>query len=747
MRKRLAIIRRLPPKAVIRRAVDLVGRRAGATIRRQSDRQRSTYCDDAPEGGLFRLIGAMPRDMLRAASGWIAPAAALYRGHHFDVLGSGWLKNSYGMACRGIEGHRYPQAPAVDADSDGNWLLHRINAANRATSQKIWRLVDAGYQPIDWQLDVKSGYRWRESQWAADAPIGHRPGVDVKLPWELARMQHLAVLAWAYGLAEDGDDGLSPARDYLAEFRNQVLDFIAANPPRFGVNWRCTMDVAIRAANWVVAYELFRSLGAAFDEAFTSVLTASLVDHGRHIVKHLEFYPEGRGNHYLADVAGLAFIAAILPRSGETDAWLAFAAQELLAETEYQFGADGANFEASTSYHRLSAEMVVFASALLVGLPAEKRAALAAADCGALRTRPSRRLAGKREFPDAQFFARVALAAEFSRAVTKPSGCVAQIGDNDSGRFLKLHPVFRARSAAEARLFYANLDGYDALAEDAVYLDEETLDHRPLIAAIGTLVDDGDLVAFAGGPWMDAAVVAALCGGRAGIAASQATNDAMLPGDHAHGADAAASIAGPARTIEIVAPGGDLRRGLRRQAFPDFGLWIFRSDRLFLAIRCGAIGHAGRGAHAHNDQLAIELTIDGEDWLADPGSYLYTAFPRLRNAYRSVLAHFAPESGKREPGRLDLGDFWLGDEAQARCLAFHDGRFVGEHRGYGKPVRRTITLGGTSIKIHDSGEPLGADTSLVRCVGRRELAARFPIAVPFSPGYGKRYRHPAPAPE
>jgi hypothetical protein len=745
--RRIALIRRLPPKVVIQRALDLVGRRTGATIRRQNDRQRATYCNDAPDGDLFRLIGAIPHDVLRASSGWIAPAASLYCRHQFDLLGSGWLTNSYGMACRGVEGHSYPNAAAVDADSGGNWLAHRINRANLAASQRIWRLVDADYQPIDWQLDMKSGYRWRESQWAADTPIGHLPGVDVKLPWELARMQHLAVLAWAYRLAQDGSDGVPSARRCTAEFRNQILDFIATNPPRFGVNWRCTMDVAIRAANWVVAYEIFRSLGANFDKPFMAVLKASLVDHGRHIVNYLEFYPEGRGNHYLANIAGLAFIAAILPRSDETDAWLAFAVQELHAETEYQFGADGANFEASTSYHRLSAEMVIFTSALLVGLPADKRAALATADCSALRTRPSRPLAAARDFLDARHFARLALAAEFSRAVTKPSGGVAQIGDNDSGRFLKLHPIFTARNAAEARLFYANLDDYHVLAEDAVYLDEEMLDHRPLIAAAGTLVDRGDLVASADGPWLDAAVVVALSRGRHGTADAQMLSEAAARRASSHGSDAAAGIAGPARTVELVAPGADLRRGLRRHAFPDFGLWIFRSDRLFLAIRCGAIGHGGRGAHAHNDQLSIELTIDGEDWIVDPGSYLYTASPRLRNAYRSVLAHYAPENGKREPGRLDLGDFWLGDEAQAQCLAFHDGRFIGEHRGFGTPVRRAITLGGTSIKIHDSGAPIGADAGIVRCIGRREFATRFPIAVPFSPGYGKRYRHPAPAPE
>jgi hypothetical protein len=329
--------------------------------------------------------------------------------------------------------------------------------------------------------------------------------------------------------------------------------------------------------------------------------------------------------------------------------------------------------------------------------------------------------------------------------VTKPNGRVAQIGDNDSGRFFKLHPIFAVRSAAEARLFYANLESYRGLTEDGVYLDEESLDHRPLIAAIGTLIDRRDLITFAGGHWLDAAVVAALCDRRLGTADAAMVNEATARRASRHGAGFIAPLSGPERTVEIVAPGGNLRSGMRLEGFADFGLWIFRSDRVFLAIRCGSIGHGGRGAHAHNDQLSIELAIDGEDWIADPGSYLYTPFPRLRNAYRSVHAHYAPSYGRREPGRLDLGDFWLGNESQARCLAFDENGFVGEHSGFGQTVRRTVRIGTASITIHDQG--VSVVTDVIRCIGRGALAARFPPAVPFSPGYGKRYRHPAPTQE
>ena len=73
--------------------------------------------------------------------------------------------------------HMFPAA-VVDADPEGLWLAGRINEANLARSREAWSLVDAGYVPIDWHLDFKSGYRWSESTWYADVPYGHLPGVE-----------------------------------------------------------------------------------------------------------------------------------------------------------------------------------------------------------------------------------------------------------------------------------------------------------------------------------------------------------------------------------------------------------------------------------------------------------------------------------------------------------------------------------------------------------------------------------------
>lgn len=678
--------------------------------------------------------------------------ASHYLDHRFNLLGSGWVQVRHGMQCAGLEGHRYPAGPPVKADREGRWLDARINAANLREARRIWSLVGEGYTPIDWHLDFKSGYRWSEATWYLDVPLARRLGADIKVPWELARMQHLVQLAWAYAFALDGRAGFRSPPAYVSEMRNQVLDFIATNPPRFGVNWRYAMEVAIRVVNWLVAYDLFRAYGARFDPEFDQVLTRSVYEHGLHVVRNLERGPGLCGNHYLANLAGLAFVSAYLPASPETDAWLAFAVGELINEVGRQFNPDGSNFEGSTSYHRLAAEMVIYGTALVQGLPEGRKAAImrrsvpggSAQQVGAPGDRP--RSGSWPLFPD-WYLERLERMAEFVCHVTKPGVHVPQFGDNDSGRFLKLQPVYHKMRVRDARARYENLRGYAALPDDAVHWEEDVLDHRHLVAAVVGLFEREDLAAFAGDGWVEAKLVAALAGGvpfpSARAAGAQTPAASVRVGTRdawTRVSEKLALIPDAHRcTVRIAIPGGGARHGLELYAYPEFGVYIYRSSRLYLAVRCGPIGQGGLGGHAHNDQLVVELSVDGTDWIADPGTYLYTPLPARRNEYRSVRAHFAPLCADgREPGRLDQGLFRLGGEPEARCLYFGGEGFVGTHRGYGWPVYRAVRVLDQEVEVTDFGEgDLVLEAPPLRKVGD---ALVFRV-VPLSGGYGVRDCH------
>ena len=135
----------------------------------------------------------------------------------------------------------------------------------------------------------------------------------------------------------------------------QLLDWIVINPPRFGVNWRSAMDVAIRAANWVWALALLPP--DYLSPALRWIITKSLYQHAKHIETHLDYTPTSTNNHYLADITGLMYVAFACPEFPESPRWMAFCLQELTSEMRRTVYTDGVSYEASTAYHRLVTEM------------------------------------------------------------------------------------------------------------------------------------------------------------------------------------------------------------------------------------------------------------------------------------------------------------------------------------------------------------------------------------------------------
>jgi hypothetical protein len=251
---------------------------------------------------------------------------------------------------------------------------------------------------IDWCADFKTGRSWPLVH-ISRVPIVFGDGSDIKVPWELTRFQHLPLLAAAHRLTGD-------AR-YLDEIGAQIDSFVAGNPVERGPNWACTMDVAIRAANWVAALALVAEARPPWlDHAL-----ASLLLHGRFIRSRLE-WGQVRGNHYLADIVGLLPVAAVFAGSPEGRRWMAWGARELTAEMEHQVRPDGCDHEASIPYHRLVAELFVCGTGAVDSL-----------------------VPGS--FPDA-FRERLDAMLRFAAAYTRPDGDAPMVGDNDSGRFLPL---------------------------------------------------------------------------------------------------------------------------------------------------------------------------------------------------------------------------------------------------------------------------------------------------------------------
>jgi heparinase II/III-like protein len=257
-----------------------------------------------------------------------------------------------------------------------------------------------GYSPIDWYLDPVRRLRFPRgvphAQWNL---LAMRPqNADVKYPWELGRCQHWATLGQAYLFT--GDDR------FAIEIARELADFVEANPTGVGVNWTCTMDVGLRAANWAIGLELVRG-SAALDESLLTAAYRALFDHGVFIRTNLENTYEVTSNHFLSNLLGLLFLAHVfgdLPQGAE---WNGFARASIEQEIGVQVLADGADYESSIPYHRLVAELFLGAMRLTD-------------HCG--------------DALPPSFRSRVRDMVAYLAAVTRPDGLMPQVGDADDGR-------------------------------------------------------------------------------------------------------------------------------------------------------------------------------------------------------------------------------------------------------------------------------------------------------------------------
>jgi hypothetical protein len=559
-----------------------------------------------------------------------------YLAHRFNLLGSGWVQVKYGMRCYGFMDTVFPGTTTPEIDKEGNWLNGRINQANFKNAKKVWQLIykikgpqNYVYQPIDWQIDFKSGHRWSEKTWHGNIHYGNALGADVKVPWELARMQHLPLLACAYGKYKETRQ--KTAELCLLEFRNQILDFIATNPPRWGVNWSCTMDVAIRTASWVFAYELFRNNEAPFDDAFQNVLLKSVYEHALHITKNFEWHPVYRNNHYLANICGLLYAASWLPRSSETDNWLAFALKELFTELDHQFLPDGGSFENSTSYHRLSAEMALWSVALLMNVVSKK-----APSSSTYSSLPSyleqelNKIATKLE-----------KIVGFTSSITKPDGRIPQIGDNDSGRFLAFDIPYMIEPIASAKQKYLNLTKFTELPENSPHYEQDFLNHKELLIIGATILNKKIVSEEIQRKCFSHHIIKALTKGRKLKSSCPAVMPIAQQLDYDN--ERKKMLLNPSHKIYKIPLPQDMDFSLwNTEVFPDFGLCVFKHPMVYVAFRCGPLEISGSGGHLHYDAFSIELTIDGKDIFVDPGTFVYTAAPHERLKYRSAKAHFTP---------------------------------------------------------------------------------------------------------
>jgi hypothetical protein len=252
--------------------------------------------------------------------------------------------------------------------------------------------------PIDWLRDPRSGDRWQPGYAPRLRYVDLDRPSDVKLPWEISRLQWLIPAGQAYLLTED--------ESYAEATRDVIDEWIAANPYAGTVNWSVTMEVALRILTWSWLLGALGRSDAWSDSGFRTRFLCALWLHGDYAHRHLE-RSEVNGNHFDADAAGLVFAGLLF----DHDRWADEGWQLLVDELPRQVFPDGVNFEASASYHRLVCELFLLPALYRreLGLPVP-----------------------------AEYNARLESMGRFTAALVHPDGEAPLWGDADDARALPL---------------------------------------------------------------------------------------------------------------------------------------------------------------------------------------------------------------------------------------------------------------------------------------------------------------------
>lgn len=460
---------------------------------------------------------------------------------------------------------------------------------------------------INWHKDYKSNFIWEKKYFADIKTIDLSNDADVKIPWEMSRLQHFFALGKAYYITED--------EKYTIEFKEEFLDWIYENKVGMSVNWACTMDVAIRAINLVYAYNFFKE-SKILNEDFWNIFNTSIYNHAKFIRNNLENLGVNTGNHYLSNIVGLLFCSIYLRNINDRfmrtniKNWIKFSVKELEKEIFIQVNNDGTNYEASTSYHRLVTEL--FLHAYIIG--------------------NNNNIKFSNSYKE-----RLKLMIEFIFHLSKPNLLSPLIGDSDDGRVV----IISNYNSWERR------DFTHILALGAFIFNENKYSYY--------IKDKNESL------WIFGKVLK------------------NIKGEYNYD------------SIE----------------FRDSGYYILKNKRIYCLVRCGQLSfHSNGGGHSHNDQLSIDLNVDGKDFFVDPGVYVYTRDYKLRNLFRSTKVHNTVFIDGIEQNKIyDKNLFYLNDETKACVVKFEKNLFEGIHSGYinkiGSYHKRRITLKENELLIED----------------------------------------------
>lgn len=273
---------------------------------------------------------------------------------------------------------------------------------------------------VDWHLDPLSGKRAPLRHWSRLNYLDAEVAGDKKIAWELNRHQYFVRLGQAYWLTGE--------ERYAETFVRYLNSWMEQNPPKLGINWASSLEVAFRSISWLWAFYFFRDSPALRPQVFMQALKFLYLN-ARHLETYLSTY-FSPNTHLTGEALGLFYLGTLLPEFKESNRWRSTGLRILNKQLSRHVKRDGVYFEQSSYYHRYTTDFYLHLLILL-------RANGAAVPAGIEE--------------------KLVVLLEHLMYITRPDGTSPLFGDDDGGRLvdLELRPGndFRAALSTGALLF------------------------------------------------------------------------------------------------------------------------------------------------------------------------------------------------------------------------------------------------------------------------------------------------------
>jgi len=201
-------------------------------------------------------------------------------------------------------------------------------------------------EPIDWHLEPVSGKRTPLVHWSDLDFLDVEVAGDKKIVWELNRHQYFVTLGQAYWLTRD--------EKYARAFVRHLDSWMDRNPPKQGINWASSLEVAFRSISWIWALYFFKDSPALSAKTFLRAWKFLYLN-ARHLETYLSTY-FSPNTHLTGEALGLFYLGMLLPEFKDAPRWRNKGSEILLEQLPRHVKADGVYFEQSSYYHRYTTD-------------------------------------------------------------------------------------------------------------------------------------------------------------------------------------------------------------------------------------------------------------------------------------------------------------------------------------------------------------------------------------------------------